>query len=282
MIGIAKTIKLFIGGAFPRTESGRSFKVYYNNSDKVYGHLCLASRKDFRSAVEAAEKGHKDWQTKTAFNKSQILYRMAEMMEGKRLEFVNMLEMINGLDSQEANKQVDAGIESFVYFAGFCDKYLQLSSNLNPINGPYANYSAPEPVGVVSLFASNELHLGNLCANISSIVTSGNAVIVLLDTLHACPALLAPLAEVFATSDLPGGVINILSGSHQELAEYVGSHMAVRAVSIQTETTELIHQIKSLSVGNLKRIVTRRPNPNSLEAILDTTEMKTVWQPMGF
>ena len=282
MIGIAKTIKLFIGGEFPRTESGRSFKVMFHQSNKVYANLCLSSRKDFRTAVEASEKGHKDWFSKTAFNRSQILYRMAEMMEGKRLEFVSLFELCLGMKSQQANLEVDKAIESFVYFSGFCDKYMQLLSNLNPINGPFANFSAPEPMGIVVLFANNNFNFGNLIANICSVISGGNSLILLMDQEHPCPALLSPLAETLATSDLPGGVVNILTGSIAEILPYVGSHMSVRSISFQDSNLENLHKIKELSVMNLKRVIPLRHNPLSLEAISDTLEIKTTWQPMGF
>lgn len=280
-ITIAKTMKNYVGGKFVRSESGRSFAVNAKGGE-FYANLCLSSRKDFRDAVESSQAGANDWGGRTAFNRSQILYRMAEMTEGKRDEFVHLFQTILGLDAKAANKEVDDAIDSFVYFAGFCDKFSQVVSNVNPINGPFSNVSFPEPMGVVCLVAEKEFRFGRLAAQVSAALTGGNSVILILDQNSDCPAVIAPLSEVFATSDLPGGAVNILTADLKEIFEVMASHMDVRSFSLQSKNPEFVKKLQELSTGNLKRVVLPRENPHSLDAILDTVEIKTIWQPMGF
>lgn len=279
---IAKTIKLFIGGKFPRSESGRSFPVALYGGEEFYAHLCLASRKDFREAVEAAAAGLQDWSNRTAYNRGQILYRMAEMCEGKRVECVALFKQTLGWTDDRANVAVDEAIDAFVYYAGFCDKYAQLVSTMNPVNGPFGNVTAPEPVGNVALVAETKFDFGRLAAQISSVLAGGNSVTVLLDKNGECPAVIAPLSEVLATSDLPGGAVNLLTGDPEELLEVMGSHMDIRSFSMQNEKAEYLERVKARAVENLKRVVPPRKECRSLEAILDTVEFKTIWQPVGF
>lgn len=279
---VLKTTKLYIGGAFPRTESGRSFKTYFHKSDKVYAHLCLSSRKDFRTAVDVAKAAQEQWDKRTAYNRSQILYRMAEMLEGKREEFVTLFKDILGWEHDKGNEEVSKAIDAFVYYSGFCDKYQQLSSSINPINGPYGNSTGAEAVGLVTLLCENAFDFERLVAQICSIIVGGNSVIAILDSNHECPALLAPLAEVFATSDLPPGVVNILTGDYKELLENISSHREVKALSFQNESKELKTLCQKNSIDNLKRFIGPRKEHLSLEAIVDTLEFKTIWQPVGF
>ncbi len=280
-ITIAKTIKNYVGGKFVRSESGRSFAVNQKNGE-FYANLCLSSRKDIRDAVEAAQAGLQDWSARSAFNRSQILYRMAEMTEGKRTEFVQLLELTLGLSSDKANQEVDQAIDSFVYYAGFCDKFIQLASSVNPINGPFSNVSFPEPTGVTCLVTEREFSLGRIAAQISAILCGGNSVIVVLEEESDCPAIIAPLSEVFATSDLPNGVVNLINASGKEVLEVMASHMDVRAFSMQNKDMGMIKRLQELSTENLKRVILPRENHHSLDAILDTVEIKTIWQPMGF
>ncbi|MGZ5280099.1 MAG: aldehyde dehydrogenase family protein, partial [Pseudobdellovibrionaceae bacterium] len=213
---IAKTIKLFIGGEFPRTESGRSFPVYVNKSKNIYAHLCKASRKDLRNAITAAQAAVGSWSGKSAYNRGQILYRMAEMMEGKRPEIAEILVQTLGMTKAQTDKAIDAAIDAFVYYAGWTDKYQQVIGAVNPVSGPHHNFTTPEPVGVVGLLADQKFDFGALVAQISAIIASGNTVVVLMAEKGA--ATLAPLSEVFATSDLTKGVINLLTGHLDELA----------------------------------------------------------------
>lgn len=281
-ITIAKTVKNFVGGKFVRSESGRSFPTFLKDGKTHFEHLCLSSRKDLREAVEAAQHGFADWSGRTAFNRSQILYRMAEMTEGKRAEFVRLFTEIGLLDLAAANQAVDDAIESFVYFAGYCDKYTQILSAVNPINGPFANITSPEPVGVVTLIASNKFDFGKLAAQIASIIASGNSVIVFIGKDSQCPGVIAPLSEVFATSDLPGGVVNLLTADIKEIIEVAASHMDIRSLSFQGDDATMLKRVQELSVENLKRVIPPRADSRSLAALADTVEFKTVWQPMGF
>jgi acyl-CoA reductase-like NAD-dependent aldehyde dehydrogenase len=276
---VVKTIKLFIGGQFPRTESGRSFVMNKANSSEAFARLCLASRKDFRNAVEVAKKAQPSWAKRTAYNKGQILYRMAEMMEGKRDEFANVLIEGLGLKKERAHFDIDAAIDSFVYYAGFSDKYSQLIGAINPVQSSHHNFTVPEPVGVVAHFDNEVFSLEKLCSRLASIIVSGNSVVTLLSS--QCPAILAPLSEVFATSDLPGGVINFLTGHRDELYKHIGSHREVRSIVLDEENHEFFHSLRELGVDNMKRVIGTRTEHNSLEAIKDCLEFKTAWHPIG-
>ena len=274
---VAKTTKLFIGGEFPRTESGRSFPVYVNGTKTVYAHLCRASRKDLRNAVTAAQGALSGWAGKSAYNRGQILYRMAEMMEGKRTEFAEVFTATLGYKKPEASKAVDSAIDALVYFAGWTDKYQQVIGAVNPVSGPHHNFTTPEPVGVVGMIADRKFDFGALVAQIAAIVASGNVVVTLLSEKGA--AVLAPLAEVFATSDLPKGVINLLSGNVEELYQQFGSHMEIHSVNCQD--SKFLAEIKTLGAENMKRVVPPTNEASSLETLLNFVEYKTVWHPIG-
>lgn len=277
---IAKTFKLFIGGEFPRTESGRSFPTYRFKSKEIYAHLCLASRKDLRNAITAAQGAQSGWQSRSAYNRGQILYRMAEMMEAKRQEFIEVMTETLGYTLAKANTEVDHAIDSFVYFAGFTDKYQQLVGTVNPVSGPHHNFTSCEAVGVVGLLTASKFNLGDLVSQISAIICSGNAVVVLMQAEGA--ATISPLAEVFATSDLPKGVINLLTGEMSELYKHFGSHMEVQSLSCQSSDKKLLAEIQTLGVDNMKRVVPPIKKVNSLEHILSYVEYKTVWHPIGY
>lgn len=280
MIKIKKTIKLFIGGDFPRTESGRSFPVRYFDSDKIYAELCLASRKDLRTAVEVAKKVQKSWASKSAYNRGQILYRMGEMMEGRRPDLVELFKDTLGYSTDASQKQIDAAIDAFVYYAGFSDKYQQVLGAVNPVNGPHHNFTTPEATGVLALLDTDEFDFGNLVAQICAIICSGNALVVLLG--KSCPAVLAPLAEIFATSDLPGGVVNLLTGDSKELLSVMASHMEIQAICNMNNDSVATAVLKNLGADNMKRISAPGARALSLENILAHVELKTVWHPIGY
>jgi acyl-CoA reductase-like NAD-dependent aldehyde dehydrogenase len=276
---IAKTIKLFIDGELPRTESGRSYPVTYAKSQHIYAHLCLASRKDFRNAVTAALTAQSAWAQRTAYNRSQILYRMAEMFEGKRQEFIEILVSVMGQDAKSANLNVTRAIDTLVYYAGFADKYQQLISSLNPVSGPHHNFTFCEPVGLVTAIFTDSTTLEKVTADLAAIIASGNAVIAILP--GRIGAFTSALAEVCLTSDLPKGVINVLSGSIDELKPHIGSHMEVDAISYQGESPDALNELKSIGVDNMKRITGPHAKLEDLDNILKYVEYKTVWHPVG-
>ncbi len=279
LIKISKTIKLFIGGEFPRTESGRSHPVYLSKSKNLYAYLCKASRKDLRNAVTAAQEAQKGWASRSAYNRTQILYRMAEMTEGKREEFIEVLTKTVGYTKIAANKAVDEAVDAFVYYAGFADKYQQLIGSVNPVSGPHHNFTSSEPVGVVALICNSKFNLGNMVAQISAIIASGNSVVVIMADDGA--ATLAPLSEVFATSDLPKGVVNLLTGDLNELYSHLGTHMEINSLSYQGTNKKLLGELKEMAAGNMKRVVTPVNEPLSLDHLVSYVEYKTVWHPIG-
>lgn len=273
---IQKTIKLYINGAFARTESGRSFKVL-DQAGNTYAHLCLASRKDFRNAVEKAAPAQRAWQSKTAYNRAQILYRMAEMAESKRQEFNNILE--NTTDHKEKENQVlvDNIIDTFVYYAGFCDKYQQLMGSINPVAGPHHNFTTPDAVGVVGIFSEAEESFQSFLDQMCSSLVSQNSVVGLIPKKYA--ALLAPLSEVLATSDLPNGVVNLLTGEPDELAEYYATHFEVNSLCYIGNNDDRKKLFQTEAADNMKRVVLKTNQHQSLENILNFVEYKTVWHP---
>lgn len=276
---VAKTIKLFINGDFPRTESGRSFPVYVHKSKAVYTHLCQASRKDLRNAVTAAQGALNSWSGKSAANRGQILYRMAEMTEGKRQEFSEILIETLGYNKINAQKAVDEAIDAFVYFAGWADKYQQVIGSVNPVSGPHHNFTSAEPVGIVGLLADQNFSLGILAANIAAILVSGNTLVVLMAEKGG--ALLAPFAEVFATSDLTKGAVNLLTGDLNELYQQFGTHMEIQSLSCQVTIPKILSELKELAAENMKRIVSPEKDVLSLDHLIRFVEFKTVWHPIG-
>lgn len=276
---VPKTIKFFVDGKFVRTESGRSFPVYAYQSERLYAHLSRASRKDLRNAVEAARKAQAGWAAKTAYNRSQILYRAAEMLEGKRPEFIELFRETLGYTENQANLAVDAGLDAFVYYAGFCDKYQQIIGAVNPVSGPHHNFTTPEAVGVVGLIAGETFDFGALVAQLSAIVCSGNTTVALLSGEGS--AVIGPLAEVFATSDFSSGVVNLLSGYLDELAPQFGTHMEFEALSYGGDNSELLGKLREWGVPNMKRIAGKAKEAHSLDNILSFVEFKTVWHPVG-
>lgn len=276
---ITKTIKLYIGGAYPRSESGRVFSQLGADRKTHYANICQASKKDFRNAVTEAKHAQGEWEKRSAYNKSQILYRMAEMTEAKREEFSQLFTNVLGRSKNQTDKMIDDACDTFIYYAGFCDKYQQLIGAVNPVNSPFHNFSQPSSVGVVALIDSDKFDFALTVDRLCSILVGGNTVVALLG--KECPAVLAPLAEVFSTSDLPNGVINLLTGHLSELAEVMSTHHEIRSLSFQNENKEVFYKIKEDSIDNMKRIIPFKQSQRSLEAIVDFIEIKTVWHPIG-
>lgn len=278
---VLKTVKMYVGGAFIRSESGATAPFFKKNTEQEYARVCVASRKDFRNAVIAAKAGEKAWSSKTAYNRSQILYRMAEMAQGKTSELCQLLVETMGLNKATAYDEVVAAIDTFVYYAGWCDKYQQVLGAVNPVAAPYHNFTTPTEMGVVVLVDSKEFSLQKLVDNICAILVGGNSVVAMVSS--ECSPVVTSLGEIFETSDLPAGVVNLLSGDYKSLLEHFSTHMEVRAVSFQNEDEKSYFTLRSNSIDNMKRIIPFKKNKRkSLDLILDFVEQKTVWHPVGY
>jgi acyl-CoA reductase-like NAD-dependent aldehyde dehydrogenase len=280
-IEVLKTYKIYIGGSFPRTESGRYYPLI--NNKKTVANMCLSSVKDFRNAVVAARNAQGGWSHKTAYNRCQILYRIGEVLEGRKAQFIEELEL-QGISKTKAQKEVDLSIDRLIYYAGWCDKYTQLYSTVNPVAGSFFNFSVPEPTGVVAVFAPQKSSLLGLVTQIASIIAGGNTCVVLAsETLALCAV---TFAEVLATSDVPGGVVNILTGNQTELLTQFAAHKDVNAILYCGATTEMISKIQDLAIENLKRVVLREDGDyfddkfESPYLIYDFQETKTTWHPI--
>lgn len=276
---VPKTIKLFIDGKFPRTESGRTYPVFVNKSEELFAHLCQSSRKDLRNSVTAAGKAQKGWADRTAYNRGQILYRMAEMAEGKRAEFVDIFKTTRGMTEKQANTSVDEAVNAFVYYAGWADKYAQVMGGVNPVAGPFHNFTTPDSMGVVGLITNTKFNFGQFAAQLAGIIVSGNTTVAVIED---GAEVIATLAEVFATSDLPGGVINLLSGFEKELYTHMGSHMEVHSVNYQGDNKEVIGELAELGIDNMKRFIKPTTDAKSLNYLLNFVEYKTIWHPIGY
>ncbi|MCW2923032.1 MAG: aldehyde dehydrogenase family protein [Thermoleophilia bacterium] len=283
-LGVPKTYKLFIGGKFPRSESGRSYEVV-DLRGEFLANASLASRKDARDAVAAARKAVKGWSGATAYNRGQVLYRIAEVLDGRRDQFVAELVSL-GATQRSAVAQVDAAIGTWIFHAGFSDKYAQVLGSANPVAAPYFNFSLPEPTGVVAIVAPQDAgwSLRGLAATIAPAIVSGNAVVVVAHETNPLSAI--SFAEVLATSDVPAGVVNILTGSAAELAPHLASHMDVNAVDLAgVDDSTLAIDLEVRAAENLKRVVRPRTLPaahvGTLDEIQQFTELKTVWHPIG-
>ncbi|MFE5125020.1 aldehyde dehydrogenase family protein [Streptomyces sp. NPDC056669] len=281
-LSVLKTYKLFVGGKFPRSESGRVYEVTTAKGQWL-ANAPLASRKDARDAVIAARKAFGGWSGATAYNRGQILYRVAEMLEGRRDQFVAEVADGEGLTKAKATAQVDAAIDRWVWYAGWSDKAAQIAGSANPVAGPYFNLSSPEPTGVVTLLAPQDSSFLGLVSVIAPAIVTGNTAVVVASEKSPLPAL--SLAEVLATSDLPGGVVNILSGRTAEIATPLAAHQDVNAIDLAGADAELAVELEKASAENLKRVL--RPQPVDWAADPGTTrllaflETKTVWHPMG-
>ena len=259
---VKKTYKLFVGGEFPRSESGRTYQAEGQN-------VARGSRKDVRDAVRAARGAFPKWAALTAYNRGQVLYRVAEMMEARRSEFA---ELCSG------PKEVERSIDRFVWYAGWADKLAQVLGSSNPVAGPYFNFTVPEPQGVVAILAPEEPALAGLVSRIAPAIVGGNAVVAVASETHPLAAI--ELAEAVATSDMPGGALNILTGRKAELAPILAGHADVNAIDL-TGATGDVAELERLAAGNVKRIVRGMPDGESLWEIEPLVEMKTVWHPIG-
>jgi len=275
-LAIAKTYKLYIGGKFPRSESGRTYEVVSAKGDFL-ANAAQASRKDARDAVVAARAAVSGWAGATGYNRGQVLYRIAELLEGRRAQFVDEIVAGEGVTAAVATAQVDAAIDAWVWFAGWADKYVQVAGNGNPVSGPYFNLSTPEPSGVVAVVAPQSSSLLGLVSVIAPAVVTGNTVVVIAS--ERLPLAAISLAEVLATSDVPGGVINVLTGSAAEIAPWLASHADVNGLDLAgAEALDWV-ELQIAAADTLTRVlapVAGVPAP-SLDRMLAFTETKTVW-----
>lgn len=274
---VMKTYKLYINGAFPRTESGRSYEIT-SKSGEFLANACLASRKDLRDAVVAARAAQHGWAKATAYNRGQILYRIAEMLEGRADQFAQEISLQTGLSAKVALQEVADAVDLLVWYAGWSDKLPSLAGATNPVSGPYYNFTVPEALGVVGVIATLERPLLGLVEAIAPVLVSGNTAVVLASSTYPLSAI--SFAEVVATSDLPNGVLNILSGQQSELATWFASHMDIDGLDITGLAEKDRSAIKSAGVENLKRISTfaKDVDPGRILAFM---EAKTVWHPIG-
>jgi acyl-CoA reductase-like NAD-dependent aldehyde dehydrogenase len=280
---VRKTYKLYVGGAFPRSESGRSY-VVTDAKGKFLANASQASRKDARDAVVAARKAFAGWHARTAYNRGQVLYRIAEVMEGRHQQFSLEVSQSEGLSISKARAVVDESIDRWVWYAGWADKLAQVVGSSNPVAGPYFDFSLPEATGVVAVLAPQDSSLLGLTSVIAPAIVSGNTVVAVSSYERPLPAI--TLGEVMATSDVPGGVVNILTGSASEVGPWLASHMDVNAIDLcgivdPEEATEL----EIAAADNLKRV--RRPAEEDwsadqgLSRLTQYLELKTVWHPIG-
>jgi acyl-CoA reductase-like NAD-dependent aldehyde dehydrogenase len=285
-VDVRKTYKLFIGGAFPRSESGHSYAVT-DSKGKFVANAALASRKDARDAVQAARKAFGGWSSRTAYNRAQILYRVAEIMEDRRPQFVDAVRQSEGLAAARAEKVVDESIDRLVWYAGWADKITQVVGNANPVAGPYFNLSTPEPTGVVAVLAPQESSLLGLVSTVAPVIVTGNTVVVVSSYDRPLPAV--TFSEVLATSDVPGGVVNILTGAAATVAPWLAAHMDVNAIDLTgvAGDADLARNLEIAAAENLKR-VRRAPaiEPDwttdpGIDAMTTFLETKTVWHPIG-
>ncbi len=289
-IEVRKTYKLYIGGQFPRSESGRSYVVSAPDGAPL-ANAARGSRKDLRDAVRAARAAFPGWSGKTAMNRGQVLYRIAELLEGRRLQAADEVERAEGLDGPAAREQVDRSIDRLVWYAGWADKLSQVLGTVNPVSASYFDFSIPEPTGVVGVIAPEASSLLGLVSRLAPVVVGGNTAVVLTSEARPLPAV--TLAEILATSDVPGGVINIISGQRAELVPWLAGHMDVNAIDAFGVPAELRVALEQAAVENMKRIARpprsgvdgfdwldddRAQRPEWIGAFL---EIKTVWHPIG-
>ncbi len=274
-LDVKKTYMLFIGGAFPRSESGRSYEIK-NKRGQFIANPAQASRKDLRDAVLAAKNAHPGWSGATAFNRGQILYRIAEMLEGRTSQFVDEIVATTGVTSSVAKQEVSAAIDLWVWYAGWCDKITSVSGNNNPIAGPYYNFTIPESLGVIGIVAEEKDSLIGLVRSLAPIIAGGNTSVLIASQSRPLAAI--TLAEVLATSDLPAGVVNILTGIKTELAPWLASHMEIDGLDLSG--IDSIAELRVSGAENLKRIHTFEKDV-SPERILAFMEYKTIWHPVG-
>ncbi len=283
-LDVRKTYKLYVNGGFPRSESGRSYEV--RGADGAFlANAAQASRKDVRDAVKAARGAFAKWSGATAYNRGQVLYRVAEMLEGRRGQFVSEVAACEGLNDERADACVDAAIDRWVWYAGWSDKIAQVAGGTNPVAGPYFNFSVPEPSGVIGILAPQASSLLGLVSVVAPAIAAGNTCVVVAAQDRPLPAI--TLGEVLATSDLPGGVVNLLTGFTAELAPWLASHMDVNGLDLAGAGADAAADLEKAAADSVKRVLRRPaaepdwaadPGTRRLTAFLET---KTVWHPIG-
>jgi acyl-CoA reductase-like NAD-dependent aldehyde dehydrogenase len=277
-LAVPKTYKLYIGGKFPRSESGRTYEIMTAKGDFI-ANVAKASRKDARDAIVAARGAGKGWAGATAYNRGQVLYRIAELLEGRRAQFVDEITRLEGVSAAAASAQVDEAIDRWVWYAGWTDKHAQVAGNANPVAGPYFNISVPEPTGVVAVIAPQDSSLLGFVSAVAPPLVTGNTVVVVASEKLALSAI--SLAEVLATSDVPGGVVNVLTGSPAEIAPWLASHADVNALDLVGAADLDWIDLQIAAADTLKRVLPPEQGPDaaapSLDRITAFTETKTVW-----
>ncbi|MFI9817017.1 aldehyde dehydrogenase family protein [Saccharothrix variisporea] len=282
-ISVAKTYKLYIGGAFPRSESGRSYPVT-DTKGAFLANAAQGSRKDARDAVAAARKAFPGWSGATAYNRGQVLYRVAEVLEGRREQFIAEVGAAEGVAVKKAQALVDAAIDRWVWYAGWTDKIATVLGASNPVAGPYFSFSVPEPTGVVAVLAPQQSSLLGLISVVAPVIAAGNTAVVVTSQDRPLPAV--TLSEVLATSDLPGGVVNVLTGRTAEIAPWLASHADVNALDLTGAPEALRADLEQSAAGTVKRVLRARPSEDftrepDLSRIRAFVESKTVWHPIG-
>ncbi len=280
-LDVRKTYKLHIGGKFPRSESGRTYELN-DHQGKFLANVAQGSRKDARDAVVAARAAQPGWASATAYNRGQILYRIAEMLEGRREQFVAEIRAMTGASASKANAEVDAAIDSWVWHAGWSDKIDSVAGSMNPVAGPFFNISTNQPTGVVAVLAPQGSALVGLVNSIAPAIVSGNTVVVVAS--EQLPLSAITLTEVLATSDLPGGVVNMLTGSEKEIGSWLASHQDVNAIDLEGSSNAV--ELEIMAAETIKRVIrsqsyARLGSRGTLEHILSLMEVKTVWHPKG-
>jgi len=279
---VRKTYKLYIGGAFPRSESGRSYPVS-SSRGKLLAYAAQASRKDVRDAVRAARSALGGWSKATAYNRGQVLYRVAELLEGRHAQFADEVAAAEGLPVAKARAAVDAAIDRWVHYAGWTDKFAQVVGATDPVAGPYFTFSLPEPTGVVGVLAPQDSSLLGLASVVAPVVATGNVTVVVASGERPVPAV--TLAEVLATSDVPGGVLNLLTGFTAELAPGLAAHRDVNALDLTGAAPAARADLRAAAAGTVKRVYVPRATDWSaapdLSRLRAFTEVKTVWHPVG-
>jgi acyl-CoA reductase-like NAD-dependent aldehyde dehydrogenase len=283
-LAVAKTYKLYVGGGFPRSESGRSYPVT-DADGTLLAHAALASRKDVRDAVSAARAAFPGWSGATAYNRGQVLYRVAEMLQGRHAQFVDDVVAAEGMSRGQATALVDATVDRWVWYCGWTDKIASVLGSVNPVAGPLVNWSTPEPTGVVGVLAPQSSSLLGLVDVLAPVLATGCTAVVVASERRPLPAV--ELAEVLATSDLPGGVTNVLTGRTAELAPWLAAHGEVQALDLAGAPAELATDLERAAADGVKRVLPRpatEPDPMRIPDISRLrawTEIKTVWYPVG-
>ena len=283
-LGVAKTFKLYLGGGFPRSESGRSYPVS-DAKGRLLAHAALASRKDVRDAVSAARTAFGGWSGATAYNRGQVLYRVAEMMQARREQFVDDVVAAEGLTRRKASSRVDAAVDRWVWYAGWTDKIASVLGSVNPVAGPLLNFSTPEPTGVVGVLAPQSSSLLGLVDTVAPVLATGCTAVVVASQERPLPAV--ALGEVLATSDVPGGVVNILTGATAELAPWLAAHGDVAALDLAGAPAESAVELERAAADTVTRVLSRpavEPDHAAvpgLRRLRAYTEIKTVWHPVG-